>query len=218
MPVLPGALSAREIRALLGTDEPLVLNIGANIGQTCIEIFEAMPRATIFAFEPDPRAIARFHRNVSHPRLKLVECAVGAENGSALFHQSSGGEHLPDYPEGWDQSGSIRRPRSHLKFYPWVRFEKEIAVPILTLDTWAEQNGIGAVDLIWADVQGAEGDLIRGAPRTLSQTRFFYTEYSNIEMYEGQITLSELREKLAGFSLIRRYSMDALFVNDALAD
>jgi len=211
--VTPGSLSAREARTLLGTDEPLILNVGANIGQTCAELFQAMPRATIYAFEPDPRAIAKFRRSVSHPRLHLFECAVGASNGSVTFYQSSGGEHLPGYEDGWDQSGSIRPPHAHLQFNPWVRFQRQLTVPLVTLDAWADSQGVEAVDLIWADVQGAEGDLIEGAARLLRHTAFFYTEYSNVEMYKGQITLDAMAEKLPDFELLRRYPHDVLFAN-----
>ena len=90
-------------------------------------------------------------------------------------------------------------------------------VPIMTLDTWSEQHHIAAADFIWADVQGAESDLVEGAPRFLRSSRFLYTEYSNDEWYEGQITLAGLLEKLPDFDLVRRYPMDALFENRRMA-
>ena len=65
----------------------------------------------------------------------------------------------------------------------------------------------------WADVQGAESDLMAGAARFLRSSRYLYTEYSNEEWYEGQITLTELLQMLPDFDLIRRYAMDALFEN-----
>lgn len=191
-PITPGALTAAEIRQLVGRDDPVIIEVGANCGQTTVELLKAMPSATIFAFEPDPRAIAKFRDAIENPNVHLIECAIGAMNGRIRFHQSSGAEHLAEYREGWDQSGSIRRPNSHLKVWPWVRFEKEITVPIMTLDTWSEKYQISQADFIWADVQGAESDLVDGATRFLRSSRYFYTEYSNDEWYEGQITLAEL--------------------------
>jgi 2-O-methyltransferase len=87
----------------------------------------------------------------------------------------------------------------------------------MTLDTWSEQHQIGNADFIWADVQGAESDLVEGAARFLKSSRYLYTEYSNDEWYEGQVTLNELLEKLPDFDLVRRYQMDALFENKAAA-
>jgi 2-O-methyltransferase len=216
-PISPGALSAAEIRQLVGKDDPVIIEVGANCGQTTIELLKAMPGATIFAFEPEPRAIAKFRDVIANPNVHLYECAIGAVNGTISFHQSSGGEHLPEYGEGWDQSGSIRRPNSHLKVWPWVKFEKQITVPITTLDAWSEQHQISKADFIWADVQGAESDLVEGAVQFLRSSRYFSTEYSNDEWYEGQITLAELLKKLPDFDLVRRYAMDALFRNKAIA-
>jgi FkbM family methyltransferase len=208
-----GALTAGEIRALVGRDDPVIIEIGANCGQTTVELLKAMPGATIHAFEPDPRAIAKFRKVVQHPRVHLYECAIGAVNGTTTFHQSTGAEHLPEYSQGWDLSGSIRRPHSHLKVWPWVKFEKQIEVNIMTLDRWSEQHQVAAADFIWADVQGAESDLVEGAARFLRSVRYFYTEYSNDEWYEGQVTLAGLADKLPDFQLVRRHPMDVLFKN-----
>jgi 2-O-methyltransferase len=216
-PITPGALTAAEIRQRVGKDDPVIIEVGANCGQTTIELLRAMPGATIFAFEPDPRAIAKFHDAISNPRVHLYDCAIGAVNGTINFHQSSGAEHLAEYRKGWDQSGSIRRPNSHLKVWPWVRFEKQITVPIMTLDVWSEQHQVSTADFIWADVQGAESDLVEGAARFLRSSRYFYTEYSNDEWYEGQITLAGLLGKLPDFDLVKRYPMDALFENKRMA-
>jgi FkbM family methyltransferase len=213
-PITPGALTGAEIRQLVGKDDPIIIEVGANCGQTTVELLKAMPGATIFAFEPEPRAIAKFRDTVTSPNVHLYECAIGAVNGTISFHQSSGAEHLEGYREGWDQSGSIRRPHCHLKVWPWVKFETQITVPITTLDDWSKQHHIANADFIWADVQGAESDLVEGAARFLRSSRYFYTEYSNDEWYEGQITLAELLKKLPDFALVRRYPMDALLKNE----
>jgi FkbM family methyltransferase len=217
LPISPGVLTATEIRKIVGKYDPVIVEVGANSGQTTAELLREMPAATIFAFEPEPRAIAKFRETIASPNVHLYECALGAANGTVSFYQSSGAEHLQGYPEGWDQSGSIRRPNSHLKIWPWVKFEKQITVPIMTLDHWGENHHIIGADFIWADVQGAESDLVEGAAQFLKSSRYFYTEYSNEECYEGQITLAGLQEKLPDFELIKRYPMDALFKNRQLA-
>jgi FkbM family methyltransferase len=213
-PVSPGALKAIEVRELLRKDDPLILEVGANFGQTTVELLLAMPRATVHAFEPDPRAAANFRRYITgHPRLHLHECAVGAVDGTVVFNQSGGASPETGDGQDWDQSGSIRQPRNHLRFYPWVHFKKQIEVPIVTLDSWAEQHNISQVDFIWADVQGAESDLIQGATRLLKSVRYLYTEYSNVEMYEGQVDLPGLVRMLPDFELVRRYPWDVLLRN-----
>jgi hypothetical protein len=62
-------------------------------------------------------------------------------------------------------------------------------------------------------VQGAEADLIKGGKRALQHTRYFYTEYSNYELYEGQPRLRSLMKLLPDFAIVARYSNDVLFEN-----
>lgn len=217
-------------RELLQTDSPVILDIGANDGETTADFLRQFPGARIAAFEPDPRAIRKFKARNSDPRVHLYETAIGASDGVAYFHVSSG---IPPwattnpkieerhYPEGWDQSGSLRAPKNHGRFWPWVKFESKIIVPVMRLDTsaWVMRlDPESKIDLIWADVQGAEGDLIAGGHRTLQRTKFFWTEYSDSEWYEGQPTLRELAAMLPDFEIIRTFPKDVLFWNRCAAD
>jgi 2-O-methyltransferase len=153
--------------------------------------------------------------------VTLFETAIGAEDGHVEFHVSSGlpqnmhPQHKAQYPEGWDQSGSIKAPKTHVQVWPWVKFDQKTKVPLQRLDSWAAAQGISKVDIIWADTQGAEADVIKGGLKTLEATRLFYTEYSNDEWYEGQPTLLEVMDLLPNFDLVSRYQMDALFRNKA---
>ena len=202
-------ISIKEIKYLIGKESPVILEIGANIGQTTLEFLKEMPDAKIYCFEPDPRAISFFKSNVSVGNVTLVESAVGNENGFVMFNQSSG---VDEYM-GWNQSGSIRNPKEHTDIWPKVIFEEKIEVPIVRLDDWAKENNIEAVDFIWADTQGAESDLILGGMETLAFTRYFYTEYGFRELYDGQVSLSEIVDLLPEFCLKRLFPMDALFEN-----
>jgi FkbM family methyltransferase len=204
-----GALNADAIHALVGRDDPIILEIGANNGNTTLEMLRAMPNAKIYAFEPDPRAIKHFKASVTSQNVRLFECAVGGHNGSTVFHQSTGEGKYED----WNLSGSIRTPKSHLQAWPAVKFERDITVPMVCLDDWAKSVGVMDVDFIWADVQGAESDLVVGGLAILERTRFFYTEYSDTEWYEGQITLRDLDALLPDFSILRLFRFDVLFEN-----
>ena len=72
------------------------------------------------------------------------------------------------------------------------------------------------VDFIWADLQGAEGDLVAGGQATLAKTRYLYAEYSNEEWYEGQPTLQQLMDMLPNFAILHRFTIEVLLKNTAL--
>src|SRR5438876_84753 len=192
------------IAALVKKTDPAILEIGCNDGSDTLGFLRVMPRAKIYCFEPDPRAIARFKNQLGSclDKVKLFEVAVSDRPGRIDFHTSSGCPPWPGkLPEGWDQSGSIRRPKNHLREDPWVKFEKIISVNTCRLDDWCAENCVKHVDFIWMDVQGAEGDVIAGASKILEQTRFMYTEYSNNELYEGQLSLKDLLARLPAFKV-----------------
>jgi FkbM family methyltransferase len=165
-------LNGKNIRDLVGRDDPTILEIGCNDGTDTLLFLEAMPRATIYCFEPDPRAIERFHKTVSDCRATLIEAAVCCEDGEALFYGSSGRppnrSRKPGAPRAcwlpeWDLSGSLLQPTGHLAYCPWATFpqDRQYKVRTVRLDTWMEERPeISQIDFIWCDVQGAEANSI----------------------------------------------------------
>ena len=215
-PVTPGEFDLSTLPALLGKHDPTILEIGCNDGGQTRDFLKHFSNATIFAFEPDPRARARFAAAVQDPRVTLLDLAISDTNGEIDFHMSSGApsaEVAAQLPDGWDLSGSIKKPTGHLNALPWCTFDQHIKVKTMTLDTWCTNAGIQAIDFIWADVQGAEADLIRGGQAALANTRYFYTEYSDRELYEGQLSLRALLALLPDFKVIHRFSGDVLLKN-----
>jgi 2-O-methyltransferase len=220
----PFKLTHEEIAALIKKPNPTILEIGCNDGTDTLAFLRVMPQAQIYCFEPDPRAIRRFKKRMeSHlDKVRLFEVAVSNQTGQIDFYQSTGptgqidfyqsaGGDLPE--RDWDLSGSIRRPKYHLIDYPWVKFEKTITVSSCRLDDWYAENGVRQVDFIWMDVQGAEGDVIAGAPKILEETRFLHIEYGNNESYEGQLSYKKLLARLPSFEVVTRYPEDVLLRN-----
>ena len=209
--IAPGSLQHDDLVKLLDKPNPIIFEIGCNDGTDTIEMLRRFPLAQIYCFEPDPRAIKRFKEKLGDNlnKIKLIEMAISDKNGSIEFHQSDG--NLGDLEEGWDASGSIRAPKNHLKLHPKVKFDQVIQVQTRTLDDICENLGISNIDFVWLDVQGAEGDVFRGARHMLKHIKYIYTEYSNAELYEGQLSLQGLKRLLSDFKVTRRYPADVLF-------
>ena len=202
-------LTPYDIMAMVGKSDPVILDVGCNDGEHTQMFRQVFPCAHIYSFEPDKRAQHRFRQR--NPGEQLLPVAVGASDGEAPFYQSHG-DGVTQVSE-WDYSGSIRQPKNHLVVHPWCGFDDPTMVVQTTLDTWRRTANVDVVDFIWADVQGAEGDLVKGAEETLRRTRFFYTEYNDSEMYIGQVTLAQLRGLLPDFEVVHVYSDDVLFRN-----
>ncbi len=211
------AISERLLQFCVGRDDSLILEIGCHYGTDTRRFLSLFPQATIYCFEPEPRAIAGFRRTVGDdPRVSLFEVALSDRAGTVRFYQSGGtptdGGRV-ELSDGCDLSGSIKVPKRHKELYDWITFENTIEVATCTLDGWADQHNVRDVDFIWMDVQGAELDVIQGAQKTLATTRFLYTECIDVELYEGQPSLEDLLKALPGFELVVRYPDDVLLRN-----
>jgi 2-O-methyltransferase len=210
-------ITSQNIRKYVGIDNPVILEIGSNDGSHTSWFLEAFAEPKIYCFEPDPRAASRFKKRIgNHPNVQLFEIAICNHNGTSTFYQSGGQRNTQnsnEMPEGWDLSGSIRKPKEHLVVEPEVTFEQTITVETSKLDSWCSQHGIEHIDFIWMDTQGSEMDVFRGGKDSLAKTRFLYTEYSNREMYEGQASLKKMLTYLQSFGVVNRYPSDILLKN-----
>ena len=213
-PVTDSAITKELICQLVSKPNPTIIEIGCHDGTNTHWFLDIFDSPRIFCFEPDPRAVLRFKQNIGNrPEISLFEYAISNKNGETTFYMSSGQES-EIMPGEWDCSGSIRKPKNHLIVHPWCKFEKKIIIETKTLDTWRKEQSIDKIDFIWMDVQGAEIDVIRGGRNALRKTRYLYTEYSNKELYEGQISLKYLLKELVEFDVIVRYPDDILLKNN----
>lgn len=212
------SLTISELQRLLG--EPAsraltFLEIGANDGRDTQRFLTAFPSVTVHAFEPEPRAQSDFRTRIRDRRAVLHEIALGSHDGRTSFFRSGGAPpgRAEKFPDGWHKSGSIRQPTEHRNQHPWCTFDEVIEVPLMRLDTWSRINAIEEIDFIWMDVQGAEGDVIAGGTETFSRSRYLYTEYSNTELYEGQIGLGQILAALPGWEIVKQFPNDVLLQN-----
>ena len=205
---LLGGLTAEEIRGLVG-DSPTMLELGANDGEDTRRFLDAMPGIRLFCFEPDPRPATRWIRDIRDPRVQLFTSAIAAQTGPTTLYLSGGSFPHPANPmRDWDRSSGIHPPTGHLVRDKLVTFGRTIMVAGIRLDDWMSLGftGTGLVDFIWADTQGAERDIILGGRQTLRQTRYLYTEFYDVEQYQGQPNLAEICQMLPQFELLTVYS------------
>lgn len=193
-----------------GAQRAVVFELGANIGSDTELIRQAAggDACRYIAVEPDPICAAAFRQAHQGKPITFIQAAVADRNGLAVFSGSTGGN-----------SGTLKIPRKHLTEFPDVLFPPELVslVPTVTLDEVFLRSGVGGVDFIWCDVQGAEDLVISGGSNALSFTRYFFTEYYDTEIYSGQIPLAEIHRRLPGdWELAQRWETDALFRNKSI--
>ncbi len=219
----PLSITAKEIHDLIGTDTPLILEIGCHEGSDTLKLLEEMPSATIHCFEPDDRPVQRFRGTfIDNAAVTLFPVAVGDIDGYAPFHASTG---PAGNSEDWDYSGSLNKPTGHYQRSPEIAYKEPSPVACVRLDTWTERSRRdpilffpGPIDFVWADIQGSHRKFIAGALETLKVIRYLYIECHTTPLYEGEPSHEELIALLPDFEPIAVYEREnILFRNKAIA-
>lgn len=196
------------VQAIATAPHPVVLEAGACDGTDTLILLDMLRASgrpyTFYCFEPDPRLA---HSLVPKAGANFIPKAVGAVDGRVPFYAARGLAQ-----ESYYGSSSIRPPAALCAHYwPNLAFT-ESTCDCVRLDTFAAEHQIDHVDFLWADVQGAEVDLVEGGSATLRNTRFFFTEIMD-EVYKGQIDRAGLLERVPWFKIIHDFSSDILLKN-----
>lgn len=210
----------RHILQSYCSENPVIIEAGCYDGKETQRLYSyclAEPHK-YFAFECDPRNIEKIVANPNFPKsAMLIQKAIGNIDGEVLLYLSIGESEIGFK---YDCASSIRKPKDVSKDFPLVKFEADpIAVQCVKLDTFCAKNTIEIIDLIFADIQGAEKDLILGGQKMLKKTKFLYLEKSNdSEWYAGQWLVRDLIKHLSelGFEVYRDFTCDILFRNSEL--
>lgn len=156
----------------------VVFDIGAHIGDFAECVLAYRPHARLFAFEPLPEAFARLQsRMQSYPNATVENVALGRESGRGDLLVRSFGEASSFLPNG----RVLRDGIYGLDFSTTAA----VPVPVTTIDAYAREHGIGAIELLKLDVQGFELEVLAGADETLPRVRWIYTEAQFQELYAG---------------------------------
>ena len=211
----------RFIEIVGSVDNPVIFEFGTCDGQhtniMCSILKQMNKKFKYHAFEGDPRIIQNFWRvNANHVMdIKLNQSAIGNIDGEVTFNLSGGVESRDGhFKQEFYGSSSIKQPKKTNEYWPDMTFQESI-VKCYKFDTYYNEVNPGIIDFIWSDIQGAEKELIEGGQLALSKTRYLYTEYNQGDSYEGEISLSEIIEKLPGnWSIVEDYGHEVLLKND----
>ncbi len=144
----------------------LLLDIGANIGTTCIPLVQRGLFRSALAFEPEVKNLDFLAKNVAKnglsARIRIFPYALSSREGEAelALSASNFGDHRvrlrsSELPPGPGASSSVRTRSIQLK----------------TLDGVLSAAGIdpASISLLWMDTQGHEAEVLMGARSILER-------------------------------------------------
>jgi FkbM family methyltransferase len=139
-------------------ENTVFVDIGANIGTTTVAALLQQGAARAIAVEPDPENVLLLHANVGANRLTDRVVVVGR----ALSDGAGSGRFLLGSKQSDRDDGRGRLARDD--------DANAVEVLVATLDQTLDDAGVSleSVGLVWVDVQGHEGEVLRGASRLLA--------------------------------------------------
>jgi FkbM family methyltransferase len=200
-------------RFLPGGVRPIILDVGANTGQSVKRFRRAFPSSIIHSFEPSQRIFDQLKINVTGQHDVFAwNCAVGSAVGKQTFLENT---HS-------DMSSFLELSKTG-----WGKIVKESTVDVTTVDQFLADRQIERVDILKSDTQGYDFEVIKGAEQAMRRNTvgLLYFEFIFSDMYKNLPRFDEVFRHLTdrGFRLVSIYEMrhqenlaswaDALFVN-----
>jgi len=202
-----------DMSRLLGHAHPLILDVGANTGQSVERFRSTFPKAVIHSFEPSPSVFQTLtHNTAGLSNVHLWNCALGASTTSLDLLENSMSEWTSFLPPG----GSA-----------WGQVVRKTVVPVRTLDDFCLEHSIERVDILKSDTQGYDMEVLKGARGMFARNAVvcIYCELIFSELYAGMPSFGDVCNFLdqSGFVLVSLYDIayenglaawtDGLFVN-----
>jgi FkbM family methyltransferase len=140
------------------TEEPRVIDCGANVGLSVLYFKRLYPRARVTAFEPDDKIFDVLTRNVARQELSDVELhrrAVWSSETTLNFHsEGADGGRLSN--DNGDEGGA------RIKSVPTARLRDFLDRP---------------VDFLKIDIEGAETEVLTDCADRLANVEHLFVEY-----------------------------------------
>lgn len=190
-----------DLAARVKAAKPVIVDVGANKGDTVARFIETFPAAEIWALEPHPEtfdAMARRFAGLSqvHPH----RLALSSRSGKAIMHS---------YTNAAINSLSPVAAGAQDLVDGAVVASPTVEVELQSLTKFCGQVGIDRIDILKLDTQGHEFDILHGEREFLGsgKIRFVLVELLFSPLYASQAKAGEVIGLLegSGFKLFDFY-------------
>jgi FkbM family methyltransferase len=185
-------------------DVKVILDVGSLHAREAVEFSKRFPNARVYSFECHPQSYLNcLETTKGHERCTVVNKAVSNYDGTIKFFPIDPNRTITTHADGNPGASSLFKAAGtydHIEKY----VQNEIEVPCTRLDTWAKENALTQVDLIWMDLQGAELLALQGLGELLKTVKVIHTETELNPMYTGQALYQDINEFLTknGFAYV----------------
>lgn len=143
-----------------GRNLEIIVDVGANIGQTARQVVDIFPKSHIYCFEPIP---STFQELLLHTRPFAQITAINAALGDQITKAPMTAKPLA-------QRNTLVFTQDELESNKW----ETTLVDVNTLDNFCDYNKIHRINLLKIDTEGYEMKVLQGAEQLLSSNCIDY--------------------------------------------
>jgi FkbM family methyltransferase len=184
------------LRRIAKVREPVVFDVGANVGRYSAHLKRVCPSARIWAFEPNRATFQELNRTASEVRFTAVNVGLGETPGSL---------DLYDYS---NTAGRLGSPQASLyrEVISGVHRSEVTAskVTITTIDDFVRSERLAHVHLIKVDVEGHELAVLKGAATSINAGMVDIVQFEFNEMNViSRVFFHDFYDALPGYTFFR---------------
>jgi FkbM family methyltransferase len=185
-------------RKNIAFSNPVIVDVGANKGQTIDFFLRLFKDCTIYSFEPNRQLFERLqHKYRASKNVHIFNYGISDKNGKLLFHESILNETSTFEELNYDSS-YLKRKAKVLGVQPANVIRQAYEVEVITLADFIEQQKIHHIDVLKIDTEGHEFKCLLGLFKTNAKypIQFIQLEEHNDDMYKNKISEDEMSNLL----------------------
>ena len=180
-------------------------------------LLEIFPQSRVAAIEIDPALCAELNARAP-PGMRYYSAVLGRADELRTLYET----WHPTCTSLYEPDERLADVYDRLDV---LRLKSKSTVRTMSLDRFVSDNGLGSIDFIKMDIQGAELDVLQGASATLPSVLAIVSEVEFVPLYKGQPLYGDvdafLRERdfmLHGLIGLRGRVMKSVVREGAVAD
>jgi FkbM family methyltransferase len=176
---------------------PVLFDVGANIGKYTESLFKSFPHAKIYAFEPNPNSFALVQKNLNKLSTDNIQ----------LFSLGLSSSEEPKIMTSYENNTSSSHTSLHSEVFTEFHHSHnnvQITARFTTLDSFCEQQKINHIDLLKIDTEGHELEVLRGAKEMILSKKIdcIQFEFGECHVY-SRVFLRDFYNALPNYTMFR---------------
>ena len=175
-------------------DNPIIFDVGANIGNYSNSIKLLSPNSILYSFEPHPKTYEILKNDSIKNNYFAFNCGLGKEKSKLKLYD------YESHTEGTEHASFFKETFENLYNKNVISFD----VDVITVDNFIEEQKIEKINLLKIDTEGNDFNVLLGAKKSLNNEKIdiIHFEFNTMNVY-SRVFFKDFFELLNNYNLYR---------------